>query len=225
MLYDPSQLSVVVSLFVHSIGKVAKSRITNPKVAKTKARNSKWKQSKWKQQGFLHAALLLTVMSAVGFWSTEKAWTKDGRRDTDKTFVSVANYEMAQENNISNAETATTASVSNIADEVEILVIHSYHSNLFWTRALSEGINQGFQSNITIHHEYLDAKRYPELYHQKEFFEHLEKKYEDTTFSLLMVTDDPGIDLVLANQDSFLSELPTVFMGVNNVQEELLNRP
>ena len=40
-----------------------------------------------------------------------------------------------------------------------------------------------------------------------------------------MITDDPGTDLVLANRDEYFSGIPTVFMGVNNVQEELLNKP
>jgi len=120
----------------------------------------------------------------------------------------------------------TSAPTSDLPVEgADILVIHSYHPNLSWTRALQAGIEQGFHPGITIHHEYLDAKRHPTLIHQEEFLKHIQKKYENIEFSALMITDDPGTDLVLANRDEYFSGIPTVFMGVNNVQEELLNKP
>jgi len=110
-------------------------------------------------------------------------------------------------------------------EDAEILVIHSYHSNLSWTTALQKGIDEGFHPKTTIYHEYLDAKRYPELQHKEAFLAKIRAKYEDMNLSLVMVTDDPGLDLVLADQETLFPELPIVFMGVNNVQDSLLNRP
>lgn len=110
-------------------------------------------------------------------------------------------------------------------ESVNILVIHSYHSNLSWTQSLKAGIDQGFHSSVNIYHEFLDAKRYPDLYHQEEFLTHIQEKYINTDFAVLMVTDDPGTKLVLSHQSTHFSGLPIVFMGVNHVQEELLNNP
>jgi len=120
---------------------------------------------------------------------------------------------------------ARTATKSEQKDDVEILVIHSYHSNLSWTQALKTGIEQGFPSEVTIHHEYLDAKRHPELQHQTEFLAHIQTKYQDTDLSLLMVSDDPGLGLVLDSREEYFSEFPIVFMGINNVQDSLLDKP
>ena len=122
-------------------------------------------------------------------------------------------------------ESTNMAVISQSSQQADILVIHSYHPNLSWTQSLQQGIDQGFHSEVTIHHEYLDAKRYPDLPHQEAFWKHIQDKYKDTHFSVLMITDDPGIDLVLTHRDQYLSDIPTVFMGVNHVQEELLNQP
>ena len=120
---------------------------------------------------------------------------------------------------------ASTNDSIEIDESVKVLVIHSYHSNLSWTRALKAGIDQGFGSNVTVYHEFLDAKRHPELLHQEAFLEYIKTKYEDTQLFMLMVTDAPGMTMVLANQKDYFPDLPVVFMGVNHVQEELLAHP
>ncbi len=54
-----------------------------------------------------------------------------------------------------------------IAQE-RVLVLHSYHSELAWTRQEKAGIDQGFQNSeldIKLFHEFMDLKRYPEAAH------------------------------------------------------------
>ncbi len=109
-----------------------------------------------------------------------------------------------------------------------ILVIHSYNPELSWTQQEQTGIDEGFQAShhaVTVYHEFLDAKRYPALQHRDEFLSYLHKKYQHTDFQLLMVADDPGLNLILANHDEYFPQLPVVFMGVNHIQEELLHIP
>ncbi len=109
-----------------------------------------------------------------------------------------------------------------------ILVIHSYNPNFFWTQETKEGIDQGFQKSdhkTTVFHEFLDAKRYPELHHKDSFLEGIRDKYQHTNLDLLMVADDPGLNLVLKVHQEYFTDLPVVFLGINHVQEEFLNQP
>lgn len=109
-----------------------------------------------------------------------------------------------------------------------VLVIHSYHPELSWTQQEKEGIDQGFANShhaVTVYHEFLDAKRYPDLSHHQVFLDYLQTKYQDTSLDVLMIADDPGLQLLLDVKPIYFPELPVVFMGINNVQEELLNIP
>lgn len=112
-----------------------------------------------------------------------------------------------------------------IAQE-RVLVLHSYHPELAWTRHEKEGLDQGFKNSsldIQVFHEFIDLKRYPDAAHTDIFWQYLREKYKNTPIDLLMVTDDPGLNLVLDKRDSFLPNKPLVFLGINNVCESLLN--
>jgi len=109
-----------------------------------------------------------------------------------------------------------------------VLVVHSYDPDLSWTQQQKTGINQAFRDskhNVKVYHEFLDAKRYPNLLHREAFLDYLTNKYKKTDLQLLMVTDDPGIALLRQNRDKYFPDLPVVFMGVNQVQPELQNTP
>ena len=109
-----------------------------------------------------------------------------------------------------------------------VLVIHSYHPELSWTQQEKDGIDRGFQKSrheVVVYHEFLDAKRYPDLQHRSSFLAYLQHKYRDTALDVLMIADDPGLNLYLSARDEYFSDLPVVFMGINYVQEELLSIP
>ncbi|MEO0540947.1 MAG: EAL domain-containing protein [Cyanobacteria bacterium P01_A01_bin.105] len=112
------------------------------------------------------------------------------------------------------------------AEPQSILVIHSYHTELSWTSGLKAGIDSSFAAaDVEIFHEYIDAKRYPQLSHGQQFLDYLDQKYADTEFDLLMVSDDPGLKLVLDHRSEALAALPLVFLGINHVDPALLNLP
>ncbi|MBT9315035.1 sensor histidine kinase [Leptothoe spongobia] len=109
-----------------------------------------------------------------------------------------------------------------------ILVIHSYNPELSWTAEGKKGIDEGFRSShhlTTVYHEFLDAKRYPNLEHRKAFLNYLHTKYQDTELQVLIVADDPGLNMVLATRNQYFPDLPVVFMGINHVRNELLTIP
>ncbi|MBE9028833.1 hypothetical protein IQ266_03540, partial [filamentous cyanobacterium LEGE 11480] len=120
----------------------------------------------------------------------------------------------------------STAQVVIASDNV--LVIHSYHPALSWTKQGKAGIEQGFQASrrdIRVFHEFLDAKRYPQVEHRSEFLDYLRKKYANTAIDVLMVGDDPGLDLMLERRQSFLPQVPLVYFGINHVRTALIQRP
>ncbi|MBT9312934.1 sensor histidine kinase [Leptothoe kymatousa] len=109
-----------------------------------------------------------------------------------------------------------------------ILVIHSYDLDLSWTEQEKRGIEEGFQDSqhsVTVYHEFLDAKRYPDLRHHDDFLSYLQTKYQHTELRLLMVADDPGLNLILETRGQYFPDIPVVFMGINHVQERLLTTP
>ncbi len=112
------------------------------------------------------------------------------------------------------------------ADTPAVLVVHSYHADLSWTASLTAGIDEGFAgSEVEVFHEYLDAKRYPQLEHGQAFLAYLNEKYADAGIDVLMVSDDPGLDLVLGQRSDGLADLPMVFLGINHVDPALLELP
>ncbi|MEO1299075.1 MAG: hypothetical protein AAFW75_25520, partial [Cyanobacteria bacterium J06636_16] len=112
--------------------------------------------------------------------------------------------------------------------QANVLVIHSYSLELPWSRQQRAGIDQGFQESghdVRVYHEFLDSKRYPDLHYRQEFLDYIQNKYQDTSLQVLMVSDDPGVNLILETRDEYFPELPVVFMGVNHVQKVLLDTP
>lgn len=112
--------------------------------------------------------------------------------------------------------------------EENILVIHSYHPELSWTDQVKQGIDQSFQKRrpeAKIFHEYLDGKRLPALEHSQSFLELIQEKYQKIPLDALMVSDDPGLQLILQVRDQYFPKVPIVFLGINHVQPELYNVP
>ncbi|MEL7353886.1 MAG: ATP-binding protein [Cyanobacteria bacterium P01_A01_bin.116] len=111
---------------------------------------------------------------------------------------------------------------------ISILVIHSYNLDFNWTHKQKLGIDQKFQQDhpdVTVHHEFLDGKRYPDLQHGQAFLSYVQKKYKDTPLQAVMISDDPGLNLILENRDQYFPDLPVVFMGINKVRPEILEIP
>lgn len=112
-------------------------------------------------------------------------------------------------------------------EEKHVLVIHSYNTKISWTQAQMDGVDERFQDkaqDVTMYHEFLDAKRYPNLHYQETFLDYTKNKYEDTPLSVMMVGDDPELNIISGNREAYFPSLPIVFIGINNVQERLLNQ-
>jgi len=111
---------------------------------------------------------------------------------------------------------------------VRVLVLHSYHPQLDWTAGLREGIDTGFadfERPVDVFHEFLDAKRLPALEHGESFLEFLETKYVAEPPDLLMVSDDPGLMLLVKHRSSFFPGTPLVYLGINQVAPKVVELP
>ena len=126
--------------------------------------------------------------------------------------------------------------IGKVNAEENILVIHSYHPELSWTKQQHEGIDQGFSEigkKVNVFHEFLDSKRHPKLEHGKGFIDYINSKYHRISIDLLMVVDDPSLELILQERkkktypkkNHFFVDIPVVFLGVNSLRQELLETP
>jgi len=109
-----------------------------------------------------------------------------------------------------------------------VLVLHSYHGQLNWTKGLAEGIDLGFEHTepeVQVFHEFLDAKRFPALEQGKATLELLSAKYAEEPPDLIMVSDDPGLMLLVDHRSSLFPETPLVYLGINQIEQKILNIP
>lgn len=109
-----------------------------------------------------------------------------------------------------------------------ILVVHSYHPEQTWTKQTKKGIDKGFLDNdldVIVFHEFLDLKRYPEAKHQDIFFDYIQEKYKNTSIRLVMLGDDPALNIALERRNSFIHDYPIVYFGINYVKDSLIRRP
>ena len=111
--------------------------------------------------------------------------------------------------------------------EENVLVIHSYDSELASTEQYQLGIDRRFAelgSDSKIHHEFLD-RSYDLKGQQQEFAKHLAKKYRRMDIDLLMVVEEPSLELILRQHQNFFPKLPVVFLGVEELNQQVLDTP
>ena len=123
----------------------------------------------------------------------------------------------------------TTPLISHAAEATKpsqsILIVHSYHQGFRWTDSIMEGMLDVLQKeapDADIHAEYLDAKRLPLEIFSPFLDETLRRKFSRITPSVILVSDDAALDLMLTLRDKHYPGVPLVFCGVNNFSDERL---
>ena len=112
--------------------------------------------------------------------------------------------------------------------EENVLVIHSYDSELASTEQYQLGIEQGFAelgSESNLYHEFLDDPYDLQAADEKEFIEYLNRKYRRVGIDLLMVVEEPSLELILRQRQALLSQLPVVFLGIGELNQQVLDTP
>ena len=109
-----------------------------------------------------------------------------------------------------------------------VLVIHSYSSELSSVEQESVAIEQGFaetEAQNNIFHEFLDSKLHPRLERKQEFIDYLDRKYQRIPIDLIMVVDEPSLQLMLRQHDRVFPNVPVVFLCIDRLRQELLDTP
>ncbi|MEL6440793.1 MAG: EAL domain-containing protein [Cyanobacteria bacterium J06621_8] len=115
-----------------------------------------------------------------------------------------------------------------ILAEDNILVIHSYDAELSTTKQHRQGIEQGFAeiaSEHNVYHEFLDSQLYSQLEHGEEFLDYIKQKYRRISLDLLMVVENPSLELVLQQHQAYFADVPVVFLGIDNLNQKILDTP
>ena len=115
-----------------------------------------------------------------------------------------------------------------VCAEDNILVIHSYDSELSSVKQQQLAIEQGFaeisnQSNVF--HEFIDSQRHSPAEYGGEFLDYVKKKYKRVPIDLLMVVEEPSLQLMLSQHQEFFPGIPVVFLGIEHLNQEILDTP
>lgn len=104
-----------------------------------------------------------------------------------------------------------------------VLMIHSYHYTLAWSRAIQTGVDdalRGSSTPIEVYVEWMDAKRLPEGLETGRFAEYLEDKYRDVSFEVVMVSDNPALEFAVSQRDALFPDATLVFSGIDHPAAE-----
>ena len=110
-----------------------------------------------------------------------------------------------------------------------VLVIHSYSAELSSVEqqyaAIEEGFNETRPQN-NVFHEFLDSKLRPKSKQdQQKFINYIERKYQPNAIDLIMVVNEPSLQLMLSQHDRAFPEIPVVFLGIDRRRQELIDTP
>jgi len=113
-----------------------------------------------------------------------------------------------------------TAAKTEAGTSQHVLILHSYHPGLPWTDRVMEGMQSVLgqpSRQIKVDVEYLDTKRHRD----SAYFSHildaiLHYKFKDSTYDLVLVSDNEALNFALGHRDDLFLLTPIVFCGVNN---------
>ena len=109
-------------------------------------------------------------------------------------------------------------STISLAQNKEILLLHSYNKGLKWSDGISKGINDVFSKypEFEITTEYMDSKKN----NSPEYFDALlnlyEKKFAGRSYEVIIAADNFAFEFALKYANRFFLDTPIVFCGVEN---------
>lgn len=108
--------------------------------------------------------------------------------------------------------------ISNEFEEKRVLFISSYSSAFPTFFQQIDGLNDAFKKYpIIMDVEFMDSKRFFNEESLQLFYDTIEYKLTQTSYDLIITSDDNAINFVMEHRDALFTGLPVVFFGVNNV--------
>ena len=120
-----------------------------------------------------------------------------------------------------------TAQPDTATGDHKVLVLHSYSGESRWTSTMDRAIHETFAASDVrpaVFVEHMDSKRYDFGRIAAPFRALLEAKYDVSTFSVVMVTDDNAAEFAARNRTSLFGDIPIVFAGANAYTPKLRER-
>ncbi|MCP4110203.1 MAG: response regulator [Desulfobacteraceae bacterium] len=112
-------------------------------------------------------------------------------------------------------------------EKKHVLILHSYHENLPWSKGLMKGLHSVFDDSdmkVELHIEYMDSLRHPQEYLFPELELLYKKKYCKVPLKLVITTDDIALDFLLERRTGLFPNIPIVFCAPNSFNNSLVIR-
>ncbi len=106
-----------------------------------------------------------------------------------------------------------------------VVILNSYHQGESWSDNQITGVVttlQGRYPDLVPAIEHLDTKRFPEPEHLQRMRQYLADKYRGRKVDLLIVLDNPALDLALAAGEELFPGAALVFAGINGFEPETI---
>jgi len=112
--------------------------------------------------------------------------------------------------------------------EKRILVLHSYHVGLSWTKKVLTGIENKLNDarkdgyKFKIDYEYMDTKRFVDDSYYKLLYKIYKFKSKNIKYDVIISVDDNALQFLLRHRNSIFGKVPVVFCGVNYFKDSML---
>jgi len=112
-------------------------------------------------------------------------------------------------------------SQSYAATKPKILILHSYHPTLKWTKDLNDGIHAIFPdiTKVDLYTEYMDTKHHSSIEYRESLTDVYYKKYKNIRFDVIISSDDNAFNFLKLHHTELFKDTPVVFSGVNDFQD------
>lgn len=110
------------------------------------------------------------------------------------------------------------------AQDINVLMVHSYHAGFVWTEDQQEGFLQALGKSTVAEHvsfrvEYLDADtRDCDPEYLDNFYAYLKNKYARFTPDLIYATDDNAVDFLRQYVRHLFPQTPVIYSGLNDLE-------
>lgn len=106
-----------------------------------------------------------------------------------------------------------------------ILILNSYHAGYIWSDQEAAAIREVFwkaHPTWQLRFEMLDSKRFSEANHAEFVAEYLTRKYQGWKPSIVLLLDNPALELAAKYGSRLFPGVPMVFCGINSFRPEML---
>lgn len=106
-----------------------------------------------------------------------------------------------------------------------VLLLNSYHQRMTWVGNILQAVEDELvkdDSNLVLHVENMDTKRFHSKDYIDSLFDSYRAKYSNTRFDLILSSDNNAFDFLKQHRDTLFPGIPVIFCGVNDYTPEML---